>query len=131
MTRSIRGRIIVLQIVALLVLAFGCGAGVVANSVTTTEIHDQLAPEQIYFPQNAAQGLPKDLTQYAGQQVPTGDQAHAYPEQFIALHLSEIGQGHPYSYWATRRVRRPTRRWRPRIRASRTRSSRGRRCARC
>ena len=100
MTRSIRWRIIVLQIVALLVLAFGSGAGFVANSFTNTQIHDQLAPQQIYFPQNAAQGLPKDLSQYAGQQVLTGDQAHAYAEKYIALHLSEIGQGHPYSYWS-------------------------------
>ena len=100
MTRSIRWRIIVLQIVALLVLAFGSGAGFVANSFTTTQIHDQLAPQQIYFPQNAAQGLPKDLSQYAGQQVLTGEQAHAYAEQYIAVHLQEIGQGHPYSYWS-------------------------------
>ncbi|HEU4784515.1 MAG TPA: hypothetical protein VFS83_14335 [Ktedonobacterales bacterium] len=100
MTRSIRWRIIVLQIVALLVLAFGSGAGFVANSFTITQIHDQLAPQQIYFPANAAQGLPKDLNQYAGQQVLTGEQAHAYAEQYIAVHLSEIGQGHPYSYWS-------------------------------
>jgi hypothetical protein len=101
MTRSIRWRIIVLQIVALLVLAFGSGAGFVASSFTTTQIHDQLAPQQIVFPASAAQGLPKDLSQYAGQQVLTGEQAHAYAEQFIGLHLQEIGQGHPYSYWST------------------------------
>lgn len=101
MTRSIRWRIIVLQVVALLVLVFGSGAGFVANSFTTTQIHDQLAPQQIYFPANAAQGLPKDLNQYAGQQVLTGEQAHAYADKYIALHLSEIGQGHPYSYWST------------------------------
>ena len=101
MTRSIRWRIIVLQIVALLVLAFGSGAGFVANSFITTQVHDQLAPQQIFFPANAAQGLPKDLSQYAGQQVLTGDQAHAYAEKFIGLHLQEIGQGHPYSYWST------------------------------
>ena len=100
MTRSIRWRIIVLQIVALLVLAFGSGAAFFATSFTTTQIHDQLAPQQIAFPQNAAQGLPKDLSQYAGQQVLTGEQAHAYAEQYIGLHLSEIGQGHPYSYWS-------------------------------
>ncbi len=100
MTQSIRWRIIVLQIVALLVLAFGSGAGFFANSFTTTQIHDQLAPQQIAFPQNAAQGLPKDLSQYAGQQVLTGEQAHAYAEKYIGLHLSEIGQGHPYSYWS-------------------------------
>jgi hypothetical protein len=101
MTRSIRWRIIVLQIVALLVLAFGSGAAFYANSFINTQVHDQLAPQQIYFPANAAQGLPKDLTQYAGQQVLTGEQAHAYAEQYIGLHVKEIGQGHPYSYWST------------------------------
>jgi hypothetical protein len=101
MTRSIRWRIIVLQIVALLVLAFGSGAAFFANNFTTTQIHDQLAPQQIFFPASAAQGLPADLKQYAGQQVLTGDQAHAYADNYIGLHLKEIGQNHPYSYWST------------------------------
>jgi hypothetical protein len=101
MTRSIRWRIIVLQAVALLVLAFGSGAAFFANSFTNTQIHDQLAPQQIVFPANAKAGLPADLSQYAGQQVLTGDQAHAYADKFIALHLKEIGQNHPYSYWST------------------------------
>jgi hypothetical protein len=101
MTRSIRWRIIILQTVALLVLAFGSGAAFFANSFTNTQIHDQLAPQQIYFPANAKAGLPADLSQYAGQQVLNGDQAHAYADKYIALHLKEIGQGHPYSYWST------------------------------
>jgi hypothetical protein len=101
MTRSIRWRIIILQTVALLVLAFGSGAAFFANSFTNTQIHDQLAPQQIYFPANAKAGLPADLSQYAGQQVLNGDQAHAYADKFIALHLKEIGQNHPYSYWST------------------------------
>ena len=101
MTRSIRWRIIVLQAVALLVLLFGSGAAFYANSFTNTQIHDQLAPQQIYFPANAKAGLPANLSQYAGQQVLTGDQAHAYADKYIALHLKEIGQGHPYSYWST------------------------------
>lgn len=100
MTRSIRWRIIVLQVVALLVLAFGSGAAFFANSFTTSQIHDQLAPQQIFFPASAAQGLPKDLQQYAGQQVLTGDQAHAYADKYIGLHLKEIGQDKPYSYWS-------------------------------
>ena len=100
MTRSIRWRIIVLQIVALLVLAFGSGAAFFATSFTNSQIHDQLAPQQIFFPASAAQGLPKDLSQYAGQQVLTGDQAHAYADKYIGLHLREIGQNHPYSYWS-------------------------------
>ena len=101
MTRSIRWRIIVLQVVALLVLVFGSGAAFFANSFTTSQIHDQLAPQQIFFPANAKAGLPADLSQYAGQQVLTGDQAHAYADKYIALHLKEIGQDHPYSYWST------------------------------
>lgn len=100
MTMAIRWRIIVLQIVAILVLALGSGAAFYANSFTQGQIHDQLAPQQIFFPKDAKSGLPADLSQYAGQQVLNGEQAHAYAEKFIGLHLQEIGQGHPYSYWS-------------------------------
>jgi len=100
MTKAIRWRIIVLQVVAILVLAFGAGAALYAHSFITDQIHQQLAPQQIAFPKDAASGLPADLSQYASQQVLTGDQAHAYAEKFIALHLQEIGKGHPYSYWS-------------------------------
>ncbi len=100
MTSAIRWRIIVLQVVAILVLALGSGAAFYANSFTQTEIHNQLEPQQIFFPASAAQGLPSNLSQYAGQQVLTGDQAHAYADNYIGLHLKEIGQGHPYSYWS-------------------------------
>lgn len=101
MTRSIRWRIIVLQVVALLVLAFGSGAAFFANSFTNDQIHQQLAPQQIFFPKDVASGLPTDLKQYAGQQVLNGDQAHAYADKYIGLHLKEIGQDHPYSYWSS------------------------------
>jgi hypothetical protein len=100
MTKAFRWRIIVLQVVAVLVFAFGAAGAYYANSFISDQVHQQLAPQQIYFPANAQQGLPADLSQYAGQQVLTGDQAHAYAEHFIGLHLQEIGQGHPYSYWS-------------------------------
>jgi hypothetical protein len=100
MTNAIRWRIIVLQVVAILVLALGAGAAYYASSFTSNQIHDMLAPEQIFFPANAKAGLPADLSSYAGKQVLTGDQAHAYAEKFIGLHLREIGHGHPYSYWS-------------------------------
>jgi hypothetical protein len=101
MTTAVRWRIIVLQIVAILVLALGSGAAFYASNFTSGEIHDQLAPQQIFFPKDAKSGLPANLNQYAGQQVLTGEQAHAYAEDFIGLHLQEIGQGHPYSYWSS------------------------------
>jgi hypothetical protein len=100
MTKAIRWRIIVLQAVALLVLVFGSGMAFFASNFTSDQINQQLAPQQIFFPKDAKSGLPADLTQYARQQVLTGDQAHAYAEKFIGLHLKEIGQGHPYSYWS-------------------------------
>jgi hypothetical protein len=104
MTKAVRWRIVVLQTVALLVLVFGSGLAFFASNFTSDQIHAQLAPQQISFPKDAASGLPADLSQYAGQQVLTGDQAHAYAENFIGLHLKEIGQGHPYSYWSGKAI---------------------------
>ncbi len=100
MTKSIRWRIIVLQAVMVLVLGFAAGGALYASNFINDQIHQQLAPQQIYFPASAKQGLPANLSQYAGQQVLNGDQAHAYAQKFIGLHLSEIGKGHPYSYWS-------------------------------
>ena len=100
MTKSIRWRVIVLQAVMVLVLGFAAGGALYASNFITTQIHNQLAPQQIFFPASAKQGLPADLSAYAGQQVVNGDQAHAYAQDFIGLHLKEIGQGHPYSYWS-------------------------------
>ena len=100
MTKAMRWRIIVLQVVAVLVFGFAAGGALYASNFINGQVHSQLAPQQIYFPATAAQGLPKDLSVYAGQQVLNGDQAHAYAEKFIGLHLQEIGQGHPYSYWS-------------------------------
>jgi uncharacterized membrane protein YraQ (UPF0718 family) len=104
MNAAIRWRIIVLQVVAIFVLAIGTVGAYAAYSFTNAQIHDQLAPQQISFPKDAASGLPDNLKQYAGQQVLTGEQAHAYAEKFIGLHLSEIGQGHPYSYWSGKAI---------------------------
>jgi hypothetical protein len=104
MTKAIRWRIIVLQIVALLVLVFGSGLAFYASNFTSDQIKTQLTPQQIFFPKDAKSGLPANLSQYAGQQVVNGEQAHAYADKFIGLHLQEIGQGHPYSYWSGKAI---------------------------
>lgn len=100
MTSAMRWRIIVLQVIAILVFAGAASAAFYASTFTSTQIHDQLAPQQIFFPKDAASGLPANLSAYAGQQVVNGDQAHAYAENYIGLHLKEIGKDHPYSYWS-------------------------------
>ena len=59
-------------------------------------VHDQLAPQKIFFPQKGKE-LPANLNQYAGQQVDTAAEAKVYADDFIALHLKEIGAGKTYS----------------------------------
>ena len=71
-------------------------------------VQNQLSAQQIYFPPAAAFAHPKagteitpsmipSVSQYAGQQLLTGQQAEAYADHFIAVHLTEIGGGKTYS----------------------------------
>ena len=70
-------------------------------SYTNSNVHDQLAMQQIYFPSKAAFAHAKpgteitpsmipSVSQYAGQQLLTGPQAEVYANDFIAVHLSEM-----------------------------------------
>jgi hypothetical protein len=71
-------------------------------------VHNQLAAQHITFPSQAAFAQAKagseitpsmipSVSQYAGQQLVTGAQAEVYANDFIAVHLSEMGQGKTYS----------------------------------
>lgn len=64
-------------------------------SFAKSNVHDQLAEQEIFFPPlgNAALASPQIgpyLNKYAGQQLLTGPQAKAYADHFIAVHLSEM-----------------------------------------
>ena len=70
-------------------------------SFANSSVHDQLAQQEIYFPSAAAFAHPKpgteitpsmipSVSQYAGQQLLTGEQARVYADDFIAVHLSEM-----------------------------------------
>jgi hypothetical protein len=59
-------------------------------------VRDQLAAQRITFPEQG-KALPANLEQYAGQRVDTAAEAKAYADDFIALHLKEIGGGKSYS----------------------------------
>src|SRR5436309_5517297 len=78
------------------------------HSFVNTQIHDQLAQQQIYFPPKAAFAHPKagteitpsmipSVSQYAGQQLLTGAQAKVYADNFIAVHLSAMPFGGLFS----------------------------------
>lgn len=68
---------------------------------TNSSVHNQLAQQEIYFPSSAAFAHAKvgteitpsmipSVSQYAGQQLLTGQQAEVYANNFIAVHLSEM-----------------------------------------
>jgi hypothetical protein len=65
-------------------------------------VHDRLAAQKIFFPPEGSEALASPeigpyLNQYAGQQLLTGQQAVAYADHFIAVHLSEVAGGKTYS----------------------------------
>lgn len=107
MTHELRWRIISLQTVAAVVLAFAAGMGLWAHNFTQDQVRSQLVSQQIVFPpanSAAIKALPASdaaaMRQYAGQTMTTGDQARVWANNFIAVHLNEIGQGKTYAYWS-------------------------------
>jgi hypothetical protein len=104
MTNGLRWRIFVLQVGLIGILAFVSGFAFWASNFATSTVHDQLAAQQIYFPAAGSKeltALPKvddiAMTQYAGQELLTGQQAEVYANNFINVHLGEIGGGKTYS----------------------------------
>jgi hypothetical protein len=85
-------------------------------------IHDtvqgQLASQQIYFPPAAAFAHPKagteitpsmipSVSQYAGQQLLTGQQAEAYADPFIAVHVANMTGGKTYAQVSAQSLAQP------------------------
>jgi len=71
-------------------------------------VQSQLSEQQITFPPAAAFAHPKagseitpnmipSVSQYAGQQLLTGQQAEAYADHFIAQHITDMAGGKTYS----------------------------------
>ena len=115
MTSGMRWRIFVLQIGLIGILGFVSGFAFWGSNFATSTVHDQLAAQQIYFPaagSPALTALPKAdaaaMTQYAGQQLLTGQQALVYANNFINVHLGEIGNGQTYSQLSTAALAAPT-----------------------
>ena len=71
-----------------------------------SNVHDRLAAQKIYFPPEGSEALASPeigpyLNRYAGQQLVTGEQALAYADHFIGVHLSEVADGKTYSEVST------------------------------
>jgi hypothetical protein len=82
-------------------------------------VQGQLASQQIYFPPSAAFAHPKagteitpsmipSVSQYAGQQLLTGQQAEAYADGFIAVHIANMTGGQTYAQLSAKAMAAPT-----------------------
>jgi hypothetical protein len=89
------------------------------HSFVNSNVHDQLARQQISFPAQAAFAHAKagseitpsmipSVSRYAGQQLLTGQQAEVYADHFIAVHLSEMPYGGVYSKISSAAIASPT-----------------------
>jgi len=81
-------------------------------------VQGQLAAQQITFPPAAAFAHPKagteitpsmipSVSQYAGQQLLTGQQAEAYADHFIAVHIAGMAGGKTYAQLSTEAMAQP------------------------
>jgi hypothetical protein len=71
-----------------------------ASGFATSNVHDQLAAQQITMPKVEALTTPTmkaELSQYAGQELTTGAQAKAYADYYIQAHMDEASEGKTYS----------------------------------
>jgi hypothetical protein len=87
-------------IVVSAVLLVAGGLLIWASAFATSNVHDQLAAQQITMPVAAALTTPEmkaNLTQYAGQPLTTGEQAKAYADYYIQAHMDESANGKTYS----------------------------------
>ena len=98
--------------VVVVVLLVAGGLLMWGYSFANSSVHDQLAQQQITFPSKAAFAHPKagteitpsmipSVSQYAGQQLLTGQQVRVYANDFIAVHLSEMPYGGVYAKVST------------------------------
>jgi hypothetical protein len=95
-------------VVVVIVLVVAGSLLLVGYNFANNYVHTQLAEQQITFPSAAAFAHPQtgseitpsmipSVSQYAGQQLLTGPQAEVYANDFIAVHLQQIGGGKTYA----------------------------------
>jgi hypothetical protein len=99
-------------VVVVVVLLVAGGLLTWGHSYVSSNVHTQLAQQEIYFPPKAAFAHPKagteitpsmipSVSQYAGQQLLTGKQAEVWANDFIAVHLREMPYGGVYARIST------------------------------
>ena len=91
-------------VMAVILLAAG-GLLSWGSTFVTGQVHDQLAAQSIFFPEKgeatADPRIGPFIDTYSGEQLVNGEQARAYADHFIAVHLSDGSGGRTYSELST------------------------------
>jgi hypothetical protein len=118
MRRNSHFTLAVVGFVAAALLAVAGGLLLWGSTYVHNTVQNQLAAQQIYFPAASAFAHPKagteitpnmipSVSQYAGQQLLTGQQAEAYADHFIAQHIADMGGGKTYSQLSAESMAQP------------------------
>jgi hypothetical protein len=108
MRRNSRFTLAIAGFAAAVLLAVAGGLLLWGSAYVHNTVQNQLAAQQIFFPPASAFAHPKagteitpsmipSVSQYAGEQLLTGQQAEAYADHFIAVHISEMAGGKTYA----------------------------------
>ena len=84
-----------------------------AHGFINDNVRTQLVAQKVFFPPAGSESLNDPaikpyLSQYAGQQLVDGQQAKAYADHFIAVHLNKAGGGLTYSELSAKARANPT-----------------------
>ena len=118
MRRNSRVALIIAGFAAAVLLGVSGGLLIWGSTYLHNSVQNQLAAQQIYFPPAAAFAHPKAdteitpnmiplVSQYAGEQLLTGQQAEAYADHFIAQHIYDMGGGKTYSQLSAESMAQP------------------------
>ena len=118
MRRNSHFRLAVAGFAAAVVLGVAGGLLLWGSAYVHNTVQNQLAAQQIYFPPQAAFAHPvaggeitpnmiPSVSQYAGQQLLTGQQAEAYADHFIAQHITDMTGGKTYSQLSAESMAQP------------------------
>lgn len=82
-----------------LVLAVAGGLLTYANVYINEQVKTQLSNQRITMPSGSAiedERIKPYLEKFAGQEMTTGEQAYAFSEHYIAVHMDDAGDGRTY-----------------------------------
>jgi len=119
MRRNSHFILVIAGFAAAVLLAVGGGLLLWGSAYVHNTVQNQLAAQQIYFPPKAAFAHPAaggeitpnmipSVSQYAGQQLLTGQQAEAYADHFIAQHITDMTGGKTYSQLSAAAMAQPS-----------------------